>query len=215
MSAILGTIIGSAILGGASLIGGERRNKKAASEAQTNRKFQAFMSSTAYRRAMNDLGKAGLNPILAAGQPASTPGGAQADVQDTITPALQTALGTATTATQLDNTNANTDLLIENTHNAVEQNKEISARAREANANAEIAEGRAKVFRDDPTLHSAREYSEIFSNPFSTAGGIFGKGQNNNKSYNPTTGSDKADSVLKKLYHSLFDRFGGSTNATN
>jgi hypothetical protein len=47
-----------------------------ASEAQKNRDWQEFMSNTAYQRAMTDLRKAGLNPILAYTQgSASTPAG--------------------------------------------------------------------------------------------------------------------------------------------
>lgn len=50
-----------------------------ASEAQKNRDFQLMMSNTAYQRAMADMEKAGLNPILAYMQGgASTPGGSTA-----------------------------------------------------------------------------------------------------------------------------------------
>ena len=100
--------IGSTLIsGGLSLLGGERRNSAQAAaaadatefnaaEAQKNRDFQAQQSSTAYQRAVTDLRKAGLNPILAARNPASTPGGAQAtavmpQLQDTITPAINSA----------------------------------------------------------------------------------------------------------------------------
>lgn len=48
-----------------------------AEEAQKNRDFQKVMSDTAYQRAVSDMTKAGLNPILALGSAASTPSGGQ------------------------------------------------------------------------------------------------------------------------------------------
>jgi len=48
-------------------------------EAQTNRNFQKMMSDTSYQRAVEDLNKAGLSPMLAYSKGgATTPGGATA-----------------------------------------------------------------------------------------------------------------------------------------
>lgn len=50
-------------------------------EAQKQRDWQTDMSNTAYQRAADDLEAAGLNRILALGQGAATPSGAQASIE--------------------------------------------------------------------------------------------------------------------------------------
>ena len=50
--------------------------------ARENREWQERMSNTAYQRAAADLEKAGLNRILAIGQPSSTPAGNVATMQN-------------------------------------------------------------------------------------------------------------------------------------
>lgn len=57
----------------------ETANNIAIQEANKNRAYQTYMSNTAYRRAVEDLRAAGLNPILAVSNGgASTPVGTQA-----------------------------------------------------------------------------------------------------------------------------------------
>lgn len=73
--------IGSAIGGIASTILG---NNSAKQEAQNNRDWQTDMSNTSVQRRVEDLKSAGLNPLLAvssASSGASTPSGAQANIQ--------------------------------------------------------------------------------------------------------------------------------------
>ena len=96
----LGGLIGS-VLG---FKGQKDANKQNIALAREQMAFQERMSNSAYQRAMKDMKLAGLNPILSAKQPASTPGGASTRVDSAIGAGVQafnqtnSALATASSA---------------------------------------------------------------------------------------------------------------------
>lgn len=119
----------SGLVGGAFNYYGAKRaneaNKKMAREQMafqqaSNREqmdFQERMSNTAYQRSMEDMKKAGINPILAFGQGgANTPGGSSsagstASIQNEFAGAVSSALQSRMISAQIAQTKATTDII--------------------------------------------------------------------------------------------------------
>lgn len=113
MDPITLSLIASTLAGGISAYGQYRANQENIHEAEKNREWQERMSSTAYQRSMHDMALAGINPIMASKLGgASTPAGAQATVNDVISPAVQAALTVKRAEAEINNLQAqaeNTD----------------------------------------------------------------------------------------------------------
>jgi hypothetical protein len=108
-----------AIGGAFSALGQVSANRANIAAANAQMAFQERMSSTAYQRAMKDMKKAGLNPILAGRLGgASSPGGAMPNIQNPLAGAGATGAAvsqaynnSALTAAQVQQTEAQTKLL--------------------------------------------------------------------------------------------------------
>lgn len=133
------------IMGGLSLAGGimsniwgderqEKSNQFNAQQAQLNRDFQERMSNTQYQRGMEDMRKAGLNPILAYSKGgASAPSGSAASSVSPapVSNAVENAVSSAQQSKRLNSEVAKQALEMENLKqqniNLKEQSDQIRA----------------------------------------------------------------------------------------
>jgi hypothetical protein len=130
--------------------GQDQANRENERIARENREWQERMSSTAYQRAMADMKSAGLNPMLAYMQGgATTPSGSTAQMQDSITPGLNSAMASRR--------------LVADLHNLEASNEKIKADTLLSQAQAQQAAATAKA--TEATIPK----KEILSKPYAAA----------------------------------------------
>jgi hypothetical protein len=104
------------IIGGATLLGGLSRNNAAKAASARQMAFQQDMSNTSYQRGMEDMKKAGLNPILAGKfGGASTPTGSTYQPENVAVNATQQLLATKQNIANIEKTEAETGKILAET----------------------------------------------------------------------------------------------------
>jgi len=140
----IGGLIGGAISGVTSLIGGNQANQKNWDISQANNEWSAQQYATRYQTTVDDLTKAGLNPMLAYGQgPGSAPVAQQ-------TAPMQNALGNAVESfNKTRGTSAQAALQTEQIKQAETQSQLNSANAAKSHEEAIVAREQAENLRVD------------------------------------------------------------------
>lgn len=104
------------------------QNREAGKQARKNREFQERMSSTAEQRRVDDLREARLNPALAYGGGASTPGGGQANVGNAIQDGVSSAQAARALQQQLKIGDETLNLTRNQAHKTAVEGREAATR---------------------------------------------------------------------------------------
>lgn len=140
----MGGLIEAVASGGMSLVGSAYQAHQNSKESRYNRRFQERMSNTANQRAADDLEAAGLNRVLALGQPASTPSGAQSSITaPDLGSAIDTGISASSAKQQIRQSKAATALTAAQELTEAEKKKQTEASTRLTNEQARLTSAQA------------------------------------------------------------------------
>lgn len=128
-----------ALSGGLGYLGQTEANATNKRIAEDNRDFQERMSSTAVRRGVADMKAAGINPLLAAGSPASTPSGSTATMENALEGVQASARDFATTGLTAQKQNAEIGLMHSQKANTDANTLKAKADTQKSLVDAEVA----------------------------------------------------------------------------
>lgn len=149
--------LSAGIAGMASLAGGYISNEETMKRQVQNQQWMEKMRATAYQATMEDMQKAGLNPILAYQKgPTSSPTSQFATASDFITPAVNSALQAGKVREEVENLKTTNPLILEQIKTQRSIQEANQATARRQLADADVADVEVQN-RKNQTLVSATE----------------------------------------------------------